>query len=81
MSGAESKGRGGAQHHLTLRSANIIRGRNLMSYLIELQTPAGIPGYVIADGANREEALAHAHEQLGMDYEDEIVVLAVHTVH
>ena len=50
-----------------------------MSYLIELQTPAGIPGYVIADGANREEALAHAHEQLGMD-EDEIVVLAVHTV-
>jgi hypothetical protein len=52
-----------------------------MSYLIELQTPAGIPGYVIADGANREEALAHVHEQLGMDDEGEIVVLAVHTVH
>jgi hypothetical protein len=52
-----------------------------MSYLIELQTPAGLPGYVIADGANREEALTHVHEQLGTDDEDEIVVIAVHTVH
>ncbi len=33
-----------------------------MSYLIELQTPAGVPGYVIADGENREEALAHVPE-------------------
>jgi hypothetical protein len=52
-----------------------------MSYLIEIQTPAGIPAYVIADGDNREQALAHVHEQLDMAEEDEVVVLAVHTVH
>ena len=52
-----------------------------MSYLIELQTPAGTAGYVIADGANREEALAHVQEQLGTGGDDEVVVLAVHTVH
>ena len=52
-----------------------------MSYLIELQTRAGLPGYLVADGDNREEALAQIREQLGMADEDEVVVLAVHTVH
>ena len=52
-----------------------------MSYLIELRTQAGIPAYVIADGDNQEEVLAHVHEQLGMADEEEVVVLAVHTVH
>ena len=53
-----------------------------MSYLIELQTPAGPAGYVIADGASREEALAVFHEQLGLTNEEEdVVVLAVHTLH
>ena len=53
-----------------------------MSYVIELQTPAGVPGYVIADGENREEALAHVQEQLDAVAENErIVVIAVHTVH
>ena len=52
-----------------------------MSYIFELQTPAGVPGYLMADGANREEALAQLHERLGMDDEEELVVLAVHTVH
>lgn len=52
-----------------------------MSYLIELQTPAGMPGYVIADGENREEALAHVREQLDTADDHEVVVLAVHTVH
>ena len=52
-----------------------------MSYLIELQSPTGVPGYLIADGANQEEALARAHQQLGMGDENEIVVVAVHTVH
>jgi hypothetical protein len=52
-----------------------------MSYLIELQTPAGVPGYVIAKGNNHEEVLANVHEQLGLADEDEVVVLAVHTVH
>ena len=52
-----------------------------MSYIIELQMRTGLPGYVVADGDNREEALAHIHEQLGLDDEDEIVVLGVHTVH
>jgi len=52
-----------------------------MSYLIELQMPTGMPGYVIADGDNREELLAHVHEQLGTTDDDEVVVLAVHTVH
>jgi hypothetical protein len=53
-----------------------------MSYLIELRTPAGNPGYVIADGGNREEALANVQEQLDAAGEDErVFVLAVHTVH
>ena len=52
-----------------------------MSYLIELQTHAGRPTYVIADGKNREEALAHVEQQLAVDDENEVVVLAVHTVH
>ena len=52
-----------------------------MSYLFELRTPAGVPGYVIADGENREEALARVQEQFSMNDEDEVVVLAVHTVH
>ena len=52
-----------------------------MSYLIELQMRTGVPGYVIADGDNREEALAHVQEQLDVVDADEVVVLAVHTVH
>ena len=52
-----------------------------MSYLIELQTSAGVPGYLVADGDNREEALAHVREELDIADEDEVVVLAVHTVH
>jgi hypothetical protein len=52
-----------------------------MFYLIELQMSAGNPGYVIADGENREEVLAHVQEQLGTADDEEIVVLAVHTVH
>ena len=52
-----------------------------MSYLIELQTHAGRPTYVIAQGENREEALAHVEQQLGTDDENQVVVLAVHTVH
>jgi hypothetical protein len=52
-----------------------------MSYLIELQMRTGVPGYVIADGDNREEALAHVQEQLRTAEDDEVVVLAVHTVH
>ena len=51
-----------------------------MSYLFELRMPAGIPGYVIADGDNREEALARVQEQFSKDDEGEVVVLAVHTV-
>jgi hypothetical protein len=52
-----------------------------VSYLIELQMRAGLPSYVIAKGDNQEEVLAHMYEQLGMDDEEEVVVLAVHTVH
>ena len=52
-----------------------------MSYLFELQSKAGTPGYVIADGDNQEEALARVHEQFSTDDEDDVVVLAVHTVH
>jgi hypothetical protein len=52
-----------------------------MSYLIELQMQTGKPGYVIADGDTQEEVLAHMREQLGTDPDDEVVVLAVHTVH
>ena len=52
-----------------------------MSYLIELQTRTGTAAYVLADAENREEALAHIHEQLGAGEDDEVVVLAVHTLH
>ena len=52
-----------------------------MSYLIELQMQAGVPGYVIATGNNQEEVLAHMREQLGTTDDEEVVVLAVHTVH
>lgn len=52
-----------------------------MSYLFELQMGAGVPGYMIADGDNREEALARLREQFRAEDEDEVVVLAVHTVH
>jgi hypothetical protein len=52
-----------------------------MSYLFELRIGAGVPGYVIANGDDPEKAFAHVHEQLGMDDEQEVVVLAVHTVH
>ena len=59
-----------------------ISRRNNRSYLIELQTPTGVPGYVIADGDNREEALAQVQKQLDAAGEEErVVVLAVHTVH
>ena len=52
-----------------------------MSYLIELQTAAGNPGYLVANGDNREEALAQVREHFEMADEDEVFVLAVHTVH
>jgi hypothetical protein len=52
-----------------------------MCYLFELQMGAGIPGYVIADGESREEALARLQERLSAEVEEEVVVLAVHTVH
>ena len=53
-----------------------------MSYLIELQTPGGVAGYVLADADNCEEALANVQEQLDAAAGDErVVVLAVHTVH
>ena len=52
-----------------------------MSYLIELQTPAGVPGYLITDGGSSEEALASLQEQLEMAEAEEVMVLAVHTVH
>jgi|RhiMethySRZTD1v2_1073278.scaffolds.fasta_scaffold1378102_2 hypothetical protein len=52
-----------------------------MSYLIELQTPAGVPGYLITDGGSCEEVLANVQEQLVMADAEEVMVLAVHTVH
>ena len=52
-----------------------------MSYLFEVRMGAGKPGYVITDGENREEALARLHMQLETNEDEEVVVLAVHTVH
>ena len=52
-----------------------------MSYLIELQRPGGVPGYLIADGDSCEDALATLHEQLVLAEAEEVMVLAVHTVH
>ena len=52
-----------------------------MSYLFELRSTAGIPGYVVANGDSQAEALAHLHQQLGVEDAEELVVLAVHSVH
>jgi hypothetical protein len=57
-----------------------------MSYLIELQTPASVPSYMLADGVDREEVHARIQAQLahlgaGEDEEERLRVLAVHTVH
>jgi hypothetical protein len=52
-----------------------------MSYLFELRTIAGTAAYMVASGDNPEEALAQVHKQLAMDDDDEVAVLAVHTVH
>jgi len=52
-----------------------------MSYLFELRTRAGSPAYMVAEADNREDALAHVHEQLGLDEDEDVVVVAVHTVH
>jgi hypothetical protein len=52
-----------------------------MSYLIELETPTGNPGYVIVDGNNAEEALTLVKEQLDSSADGDVVVFGVHTVH
>jgi len=52
-----------------------------MRYVFELQTTTGSPAYAIAHAGTQDEALADIREQLEVDEEDEVIVLAVHTVH
>ena len=52
-----------------------------MSYLFELRMLAGTSAYVVTDADSREEALAQVRDELATDDEDEVVVVAVHTVH
>ena len=52
-----------------------------MSYLIEVETPAGQSGYLLAQGISQEQALERVREQLSVAEAEEVVVLAVHTVH
>jgi hypothetical protein len=56
---------------------------NAMTYLIEIQNPSGPLVYVIAQGETRQDA-AHAviDAQLERDdADDDIVIVAVHTIH
>ena len=52
-----------------------------MSYLFELQTHGGVPAYLVAQADTQDEALANLREQLELDDDEEVVVMAVHTVH
>ena len=51
-----------------------------MCYVFELQTLNGGPAYAITHAGTQDEALADIREQLE-DGDDELIVLAVHTVH
>ena len=52
-----------------------------MSYLFEVLTAADLPAYVTADADTRDEALADIREQLSLDDDDEVSIVAVHMVH
>ena len=53
-----------------------------MSYLIELQKPACLPAYIVAHADTREGAHALIDAQLGLDDDnDDVVIVAVHTIH
>jgi len=52
-----------------------------MSYLFELQTHGGVPAYVAAQAETQDEALEDIRGQLELDDDEEVIVLAVHTVH
>ena len=52
-----------------------------MRYVFELQTSTSGPVYALAHGDTRDEALADVREELELDGDNEVIVLAVHTVH
>ena len=52
-----------------------------MSYLFELQTQGGVPTYVVAQADTQDEALADVREALDLDSEEDVIVVAIHTVH
>ena len=58
------------------------RSKAAMSYLIELRTPAGPLAYVVAKADTQDEARALIDAQLGRDdANDDVVIVAVHTIH
>ena len=53
-----------------------------MDYLVELQTPAHPLAYVVAHAETRDGARALIDAQLARDdANDEVVIVAVHTIH
>ena len=53
-----------------------------MSYLIELQRPAGPLSYVVARADTQDDARALVDAQLGRDdANDDVVIIAVHAIH
>ncbi len=53
-----------------------------MSYLIEIQLPAHPPAYIVAQADTLEEARAFVSAELGRDdANDDVVIVAVHTIH
>ena len=61
---------------------NCIFGREAtLPYLVELKTPAGLLGFVIAHADTQDDARALMDAQLGRDdANDDVVIVAVHTI-
>ena len=58
------------------------RRKAAMSYLVELQMPAGPLAYVVARADTKDDARALIDAQLGHDDDyDDVVIVAVHAIH
>ena len=53
-----------------------------MCYIIEIQIPAEPPAYILATADTVDDARAFVDAQLGRDdANDDVVIVAVHTIH
>jgi hypothetical protein len=61
---------------------DFVRGSTVMSYLVELQQPAGPLAYVVAQAGSQDHARALIYAELGRDdANDEVVIVGVHAIH